>query len=54
MTVHEVNGDNPDAINTFARPNAVSVRNSKHEVEGDQVDITFAPHSFTLLEVPLA
>jgi alpha-N-arabinofuranosidase len=54
MTVHEVTGDSPDAVNTFARPGAVSARNSKREVEGEHVDITFAPHSFTLLEVPLA
>ena len=54
MTVHEVNGDNPNAVNTFARPEAVGVHNAKREVEGEQVDITFAPHSFTLLEVPMA
>src|SRR6202011_5544517 len=38
-TVHEVTGDSPDAVNTFARPDAVSVRNSKREVEGEHVDI---------------
>ena len=54
MTVHQVTGDRPDAINTLARPDAVSAHNSKREVEGEHVDITFAPHSFTLLEVPLA
>ena len=54
MTVHEVTGDSPDAVNTFARPDAVTVRNAKREVEGEHVDIAFAPHSFTLLEVPLA
>jgi alpha-N-arabinofuranosidase len=54
MTVHEVTGDSADAINTFARPDAVSVHNSKREVEGEHLEITFAPHSFTLLEVPLA
>ena len=54
MTVHEVTGDSPEAVNTFARPDAVSVRNSKREVEGEHVDITFSPHSFTLLDVPLA
>ncbi len=54
MTAREVTGDSPDAVNTLARPDAVSVRNSKREVEGEHVDVTFAPHSFTLLEVPLA
>ena len=54
MTVHEVMGDSPEAVNTFARPGAVSARNSKRDVEGEYVDITFSPHSFTLLEVPLA
>ncbi len=39
---------------TEHRPDAVSVYNSKREVEGKYVDITFGPHSFTLLEVPLA
>ena len=54
MTVHEVTGDGPDAVNTFARPNAVSVHYAKREVDGENVDITFPPHSFTLLEVQLA
>ena len=54
MTVHEVTGDSPEAVNTFARPDAVRARNSKREVEGEYVDITFSPHSFTLLDVPLA
>ncbi len=54
MTVHEVAGDGPDAVNTFARPNAVSALNGKRETDGEHVDITFSPHSFTLLEVPLA
>ena len=54
MTLHEVNGDNPDAINTFARPDAVGVRNAKRELEGEHSISPFAPHSFTLLEVPLA
>jgi len=54
MTVHEVTGDGPDAVSTFARPDAVSVSNAKREVNGENVDITFSPHSFTLLEVQLA
>jgi alpha-N-arabinofuranosidase len=54
MIVHEVTGAGPDAVNTFARPDAVSVRYAKRDVDGAQVDIAFGPHSFTVLEVPLA
>jgi hypothetical protein len=32
----------------------VTVRTTKHEASGEQVDVTFAPGSFTLLELPLA
>jgi alpha-N-arabinofuranosidase len=54
MIVHEVTGASPDAVNTFARPDAVSVRYAKRDVDGGHVDIAFGPHSFTVLEVPLA
>jgi alpha-L-arabinofuranosidase len=54
MIVHEVTGDSPDAVNTFARRDAVSVRNAKREVDGEHVDISFSPHSFTVLEMQLA
>ena len=54
MTVHKVTGKGPDAVNTFTRPDAVSVHHAKREVDGGNVDITFPPHSFTLLEVQLA
>jgi alpha-L-arabinofuranosidase len=53
MIVHEVTADSPDAVNTFARPDAVSARNTKREVDGEHVDISFAPHSFTVLEMQL-
>ena len=43
MTVHEVTGDD-----------VVTVRAAKHDVSGEHVDVTFAPRSFTLLELPLA
>jgi hypothetical protein len=45
--------DSPDAVNTFVRPDAVSARNAKREVDGEHVDISFAPHSFTVLEMQL-
>jgi len=54
MGVHEVTGDSPDAVNTFIRPDAVSVRNAKRDVDGARVDITFSPHSFTVMEMRLA
>jgi alpha-N-arabinofuranosidase len=54
MTIHEVNGAGPEAVNSFARPGDVSAHTSKHEVGGEHIDITVAPHSFTLLEVELA
>jgi alpha-N-arabinofuranosidase len=53
MIVHEVTGDSPDAVNTFARRDAVSVRNTKREVDGEYLDISFSPHSFTVLEMQL-
>jgi alpha-L-arabinofuranosidase len=43
MTVHEVTGSDE-----------VTVRTTKHEASGEHVDVTFAPGSFTLLELPLA
>ena len=54
MTVHEVNGDRPEAVNSLANPDAVTARHSKHEVAGGHIDVTFAPHSFTVLDVELA
>jgi alpha-L-arabinofuranosidase len=54
MTVHEVNGSGPEAANSFAHPEDVSVNTAKREVGGEHIDISFAPHSFTLLEVDLA
>jgi alpha-N-arabinofuranosidase len=54
MTVHEVTGASPHAVNTFARPAAVSARCAKRDVDGDHVDIAFGPHSFTVVELPLA
>ena len=53
MIVHEVTGDGLDAVNTFARPHAVSVRNTKRDVGGEHVDISFPPNSFTVLEIQL-
>jgi alpha-L-arabinofuranosidase len=54
MTVHEVNGGKPDAENSFEHPDNVAVRRTQREVAGGDIDVSFAPHSFTLLEVTLA
>jgi alpha-L-arabinofuranosidase len=43
MTMHEVTGTDE-----------VTVRTTKHEASGEHIDVTFAPGSFTLLELPLA
>jgi alpha-L-arabinofuranosidase len=43
MTMHEATGTDE-----------VTVRTAKHEASGEHVDVTFAPGSFTLLELPLA
>jgi len=54
MTVHEVTGERPDAVNSLAQPDRVSAHSSKRDVAGDVIDVTFPPHSFTVLEVQLA
>ena len=41
-------------LKIFTRPDAISVRNAKREVDGEHVDIAFSPHSFTVLEMQLA
>jgi hypothetical protein len=43
MTMHEVTGTDE-----------VTMRTTKHEASGEHVEVTFAPASFTLLELPLA
>ena len=51
MTVHEVNGDGPEAANSAAEHRRGRASVSKHEVSGEYIDVRFPPHSFTLLEV---
>ena len=50
----EVNADKPDAVNSFEQPDNVAVRRAVREVHGSHLDVTFAPHSFTVCEVSLA
>jgi alpha-L-arabinofuranosidase len=54
MTVSEVNAAKPDAVNSFGQPDNVAVRRAVREVHGSHLDVTFAPHSFTVCEVSLA
>jgi alpha-N-arabinofuranosidase len=54
LSGHEVNGDAPDAMNTFADPDRVGVHSFRRDVRGAYFDLTFPPHSFTVLEVDLA
>jgi alpha-N-arabinofuranosidase len=53
MIVHEVNGANPEATNTFEAPDAVTARRHEQQVKGDSIEVALAPHSFTTLEVEL-
>lgn len=54
VVAYEVNGANPDVINSFDEPSAVAVREHHRDLEGRQFTYTFAPHSFTLLRLHLA
>jgi alpha-L-arabinofuranosidase len=51
VTVHQVTGDKPDAVNSFAQPDVVSAHREPQAVRGDRLDVLFPPHSFTVLEV---
>ena len=54
VAVHEVTGDSPEVVNSFADPGRVGVRSSHREASGEHLDLSFAPHSHTVLEVDLA
>jgi alpha-L-arabinofuranosidase len=54
VVVHEVTGDSPQSGNSAAEPDAVATMSTKRDVIGDDLDVRFAPHSFTLLDVRLA
>ena len=51
ITAYEVNGATPDTINSFARPDAVCVREHAFEVEGHSFTYAFPAHSVTLLRM---
>lgn len=46
---YEVGGPGPGATNSFEQPDAVTVRERRLDGEGARVEVTFAPHSVTLL-----
>jgi alpha-L-arabinofuranosidase len=54
MTGHEVNGAHPGVVNTFEQPNEIGVRRFEQRVKGDVIEVSFPPHSFTVLEMDLA
>lgn len=54
VMVHEVTGDSPEAASSAAEPGAVTMVTTKRDVSGDVLEVRFAPHSFTLLDVQLA
>jgi alpha-L-arabinofuranosidase len=51
MTVHQVRGDKPDAVNGFTQREVVNANKAERAVRGDRLDVAFPPQSFTVLEV---
>src|SRR3989441_368503 len=54
IVAYEVNGADPDTVNSFEQPHAVDVQEHRLDQEGQNISYTFAPHSLTLLCVHLA
>jgi alpha-L-arabinofuranosidase len=51
VVAYEVNADSPETVNSFERPDAVTVQERHLDQEGQSISYTFAPHSFTLLRM---
>jgi alpha-N-arabinofuranosidase len=51
--VHLVHGPSPEATNSFAEPDLVGVRTHFVPAYGTDVELTFPPHSFSCVELPL-
>lgn len=49
VVTHEVNGVTPDAVNSFAEPDAVGTKQKSTEINGERFEYTFPPHSVTVL-----
>ncbi|HTK08691.1 MAG TPA: alpha-L-arabinofuranosidase C-terminal domain-containing protein [Ktedonobacteraceae bacterium] len=54
VVAYEVNADSPETVNSFERPDAVTVQERHLEQEGQSISYTFAPHSFTLLRMHIS
>jgi alpha-N-arabinofuranosidase len=54
MSVPEVNGPNPEAMNSFDHPDVVGVREHQVKVGGSRCDYLFPAHSITLLRFGFA
>jgi alpha-N-arabinofuranosidase len=54
IVAYEVNGADPDTVNSFEQPHSVYVQEHRLDQKGQNISYTFAPHSLTLLCVHLA
>ena len=50
---YEVNGAYPDVVNSFEHPDEVAIKEHHLDLSGSNLKYVFAPHSFTLLRLPL-
>ncbi len=50
---YEVNGTHLDIVNSFESPRSVEVEERSLDITGSAFEYTFAPHSFTLLQLQL-
>ncbi|MQA83679.1 MAG: alpha-N-arabinofuranosidase [Streptosporangiales bacterium] len=48
-----VTADSTDATNSFERPGAVDVAETRTPVDGDRIDHEFPPHSYTQLQIEI-
>jgi alpha-L-arabinofuranosidase len=51
---YEVNGANPDIVNSFEQPRAVGVQEHGLDLASQDVTYTFPAHSLTVLKLQLA
>src|SRR5258708_19632215 len=51
--VHLVQGPSPEARNSFAQPDLVTVQTHTLSAGGTALELTFPPHSFSCVELPL-
>jgi len=51
--VHLVDGPSPEAKNSFAEPDLVGVRTYSVPAASSELELTFPPHSFSCVELPL-